>query len=116
MKDKSAEFIESSQKANEIPFGWEGLAEKADDFDEERARGLFWTKKAAEEQRYEEMKDGIERGLNEYVDVAAEIEDVKRDPDVLKQMYDGREHWVLDESGRSIPENPVYILTANWSM
>lgn len=50
------------------------------------------------------MKDGIERGLNEYADVAAEIEDVKRDPDVLKQMYDGREHWVLDESGRSIAE------------
>lgn len=40
MRDESAELIESSQKANEIPSGWEGLAEKADDFDEERARGL----------------------------------------------------------------------------
>lgn len=34
MKDKSAEFIESSQKANEIPSGWEDLANEADKFDE----------------------------------------------------------------------------------
>lgn len=114
MKDKSAEFIESSQKANEIPSGWEDLANEADKFDEGCARHFL--EEAIKEQKYESMKDGIERGLNEYADVAAEIEDVKRDPDVLKQMYDGREHWVLDESGRSIPENPVYILTANWSM
>lgn len=89
MKEKISKSIEFESKINNESFAWEDLVDETDKFDEDRAR--YFLEEAIKEQKYESMKDGIERGLNEYANIVAEIEDIKRDPDVLKQMYDGRE-------------------------
>lgn len=73
--------------------GWESVSEMAGKFEENLARNdrsektdADWMREAAEQRKFEEMKDGIEQGLEQYADTVAEIEKNKTDKNLRARM------------------------------